>query len=350
MKFDVIVGNPPYQLSVGNTAGNSSKAKAIYHMFVSQAIKLNPRYLCMITPSRWMTKTTEGIPEAWVDEMLRCNHFIEMHDFEDAGECFPGVEIKGGVNYFLWNRSYEGKCRYYYHSKTQGIYQRFDYLDSAEAGIVIRDPQAYGILNKIIVVEGRYFGTAAKSFSSLVSPKDFFTNKQVLTSSWDGFSSEQSVDNNIKYYVNKNIHKVEFGFVPESIIPKNTQSIKLNKVYIPAAGGTGNDAQVLGRPFYGEPGSVCSQTYLVIGYDPIKHNFSKQECENIITYIQTRFFRYLVSVKKKTQNGPRGVYQFAPLQDFTRSWSDEELYEKYKLSSDDIALIEETISPMDLEG
>ena len=133
-------------------------------------------------------------------------------------------------------------------------------------------------------------------------------------------------------------------------MPKHHEVIPLHKVYIPAAGGSGTDSQVLGHPVFGEVNSVCSQTYLVIGYRPEKALSSETECRNVMSYISTRLFRFLVSVKKKTQNGPRGVYQFVPLQDFTRSWSDEELYEKYKLSSDDIALIEETISPMDLEG
>ena len=104
---------------------------------------------------------------------------------------------------------------------------------------------------------------------------------------------------------------------------------------------------MLGRPFYGEPNSVCSQTYLVIGYDPVHHHFSKNECMNIITYIKTRFFRYLVSIKKKTQNGPRGVYQFVPLQDFSKPWTDAELYKKYKLTKEEIAFIESMIKLME---
>ena len=118
-------------------------------------------------------------------------------------------------------------------------------------------------------------------------------------------------------------------------------------MYIPAAGGSGYDDIILGKPFYGEPNSVCSQTFLVIGYDPVKHNLSEQECLNIIKYIQTRFFRYLVSIKKKTQNGPRGVYQFVPLQDFSKPWTDEELYAKYDLDDKEIAFIESMIRPME---
>lgn len=350
MKFDVIIGNPPYQLNVGNEGGNASKAKAIYHIFISQAIKLKPRYLCMITPSRWMTRTTEGISDEWVDEMINCNHFKIIHDFEDSSSCFPGVEIKGGVSYFLYEEGYLGKCQYFFHySADKNEEMRYDYLDSMKSGVVIRDPKAYSILKKIIKVEGDYYFNIENNFSGLVSPKDFFTNKQVLTSSWKGYAEKKDSINCIKYYMNKNIHKKNFGWIPITIIPKNHQSIRLHKVYIPAAGGSGYDDQVLGKPFLGEANSVCSQTYLVIGYDPDKHNFTEDECENIITYIQTRLFRYLVSIKKKTQNGPRGVYQFVPLQDFSTQWTDEELYQKYGFSSEEIEFIESMIKPMILE-
>ena len=100
---------------------------------------------------------------------------------------------------------------------------------------------------------------------------------------------------------------------------------------------------VLGAPFYGEPNSVCSQTYLVIGWDATAPKLDENQCRNIIKYIKTKFFRYLVSVKKKTQNGPRGVYQFVPLQDFNREWTDQELYSKYNLSQEEINLIEKSI-------
>lgn len=110
MHFDVIIGNPPYQLNVGNDGGNKSKAKAIYHHFISQAIKLNPRYLTMITPSRWMTKTTEGIPDEWVENLLESNKFRIIHDYEDSRDCFTGVDIKGGVSYFLWEKIMMGNA------------------------------------------------------------------------------------------------------------------------------------------------------------------------------------------------------------------------------------------------
>jgi len=343
MKFDVIIGNPPYQLNVGNTSGNSSKAKAIYHLFVSEAMKLNPHHLCMITPSRWMTRSTEGIPESWIDEILNDNRIKVIHDFPNSNDCFPGVEIKGGVNYFLWEKDYEGKCAYYLHQDANASVQsNLGYLNSSNSGIVIRDVNSLSIIEKIRKMESDYISKS--NFSNLVSPKDFFTDKKNLTSSWDQYSKFKDNEHPIKCYLNKNIHKIPYGWISLDNIPKNSQAVNLHKVYIPAAGGSGTDSQVLGYPFYGEPNSVCSQTYLVIGF---KHNLSEENCHNIISYIRTRFFRYLVSIKKKTQNGPRSVYSFVPLQDFSKPWTDEELYKKYELNDEEISFIESAIQPME---
>ncbi len=348
MQFDVIIGNPPYQLNVGNDGGNKSKAKAIYHLFVEQALKLQPNYVSMIIQSRWMTRSAEGVSEAWTNNMLNCNHIKELHDFLDANICFPGVDIKGGVCYFIWDKEYNGKCSYFLHEDLNSIPNcNADFLNAKGVGIVIRDPNALKIISKIENKEGEYTKQESLNFSGLVSPKDFFTNKQQLTSSWNAYAQKQTEHNNIKYYLNRVMHKKDFGWINEEQIPKNKTSIPLHKVYITSAAGSGTDAQVLGKPFYGEPNSVCSQTYLVIGYNPEKHKFTKAQCENIISYIKTRFFRYLVSIKKKTQNGPRGVYQFVPMQDFNEEWTDEKLYKKYNLTTDEIAFIESMVKPMD---
>jgi len=355
MRFDVIIGNPPYQLNVGNTMGNSSKARAIYHEFVAQAMKLDPKYISMIIPSRWMTRSTEGIPDTWIDSFIDDHRVRVMHDFLDSKICFPGVDIKGGVCYFLWDRDNEGKCEYVLHNNAneEDIIRNVDYLNSKGIGIVVRDIQAISIIEKIQKVEGEWLTDPDRNFSSLVSPKDFFTNKVQLTSSWDGFTEKKAGPNSIKYYLNKASHGIPYGFVKLEDIPKNLDSVKINKVYIPAAAwGTAKeeDDPVLGQPFVGEANSVCSQTYLVIGYDPKKHNFSREQCENVRSYIATKFFRYLVSLKKRTQNGPRHVYQFVPLQDFSEQWTDEKLYKKYRLDKEEIAFIEKMIRPMVLSN
>ena len=347
MKFDVIIGNPPYQLSFGLEGTNSSNAKSIYNLFIEQAIKLEPRYLCMITPSRWMTKTAQGIPDDWVDKMLKCNSYRIMHDFEDASECFPGVEIKGGVNYFLIEKDYCGRCEYYFHERQEPIpIRRVSYLDSLGAGVVVRSPRAYSILEKIEKIEGRYYADSRYNFSGLVSPKHFFDDGELLTSNWHEYKNNRDSEYHIKYHLNLNRERT-YKWISFAQLPKNQRTKDIHKIFIPAAGGSGYDDIILGKPFYSEPNSVCSQTFLVIGYDPDNHNFTKNECENIISYIKTRLFRYLVSIKKKTQNGPRGVYQFVPLQDFSYPWTDEMLYEKYKLSQEEIEFIESMIRPME---
>ncbi len=338
MKFDVIIGNPPFQLNIGNTSGNSSKAKAIYHKFIDQAIALNPRYISMITPSRWMTKSADGVPDQWVEKLIKSNKIKILHDYINSKDMFPGVMIEGGVNFFLWENDYNGKCEYSFHeSSSKKTIPSSIYLDKRNIGIVVRDNNAQEILDKIEKKEGNYYCDAQKNFSGLVSPKDFFTNKTYLTSSWKNYKDKKTGENQIKYYLNKAMHKRDYGWIKKSDVPKNILTSQSHKVLIPAAHG--GHQKIIGNPFYSEPGSVCSQTYLVIGYDFKKHNFNKNECQNIISYISTKFFRYLVSIKKKTQNGPRGVYQFVPLQNFKESWTDEKLYKKYNISDDEINLI-----------
>lgn len=147
--------------------------------------------------------------------------------------------------------------------------------------------------------------------------------------------------------INKKLEATGYGWIKESDVPKSHSTIPLHKIYIPKSGGSGTDAIVLGSPFYGEPNSVCSYTYLVIGYNAETHNFSQEECYNIIRYIKSRFFRYMVSIKKKTQDNPRDVFQFVPLQDFSKPWTDKELYGKYELDLFEREYIESLIKPME---
>jgi len=345
MEFTVVCGNPPFQLSFGLDGGNSANAKSIYNLFIDTAIRLNPKHIVMITPSRWMTKTAQGIPDSWVDGMLGRHDIKEMYDYEDASMCFPNVEIKGGVSYFHIEKGLDAPCKYVFCAKDGSKSERTDYLEYKNSGMVVRDLKALSILQKIEDVEKNYF-IDDRNMSSLVSPKHFFDDSTYLTSNWKDYKDEYSDEYSIKYYVNVN-GKREIKWISSSQLPKNKATLPLNKVFIPAAGGSGTDSKILSMPILGEPNSVCSQTYLVIGYDAEKHNFTKTECENIISYIKTKFFRYLVSIKKKTQNGPRGVYQFVPLQDFNITWTDDALYQKYHLSDDEIKTIEESIIPME---
>ena len=340
MKFKAIVGNPPYQMM---TIGHGAQATAIYPQFIEAARQLAPNHLSMISPSRWMNKMGIGIDPKWVDSMLSSANFVKIVDYLDGSEVFPGVEIKGGVNYFLYEPNYRSDCRYEIHQK--GIVSSKDISLNNSFGIVIRDVRASEIIDKVNFKEGGQLDT--NNFSNLVGPLHFFDNDQYLGTNWSDYSPFPSDENNIKCYVNKQLDSNGYGWTNISSVPRNKESIPLHKVFMPKAGGSGNDPIVIGTPFYGEPNSVCSFTYLCIGYSPTEHNFSELECKNIISYMKTRFFRYMVSIKKKTQDCPRGVFQFVPMQDFSRRWNDEDLYNKYNLSQEEIAYIESLINPME---
>ena len=342
MKFDVIIGNPPYQLSVGGPTGS---ARAIYHLFVEKAIELSPRYITMIIPSRWMSGSAKGIPNKWVDTMIVDKRMKEMHDFVNSEDCFDGVMIRGGVNYFLWDRDYAGKCSFHQHNKGE-VLSSNEYLNSRESGIVVRDINALPIIDKIINIEGNYLKSRSDNFSSMVSTAGFFSSDNKLTGRWNDYSKEETDIYNIKYYTSAFLTGSSTGWVKDSDIGKNKESININKIYINQAGDNTKFGRVIAVPRFGESNSVCSQTYVVIGYDAKKHNFTKEEIFNIMSYIRTKFFRFMVDIKKITQHCSRDAYQFVPLQDFSKPWTDEELYKKYKLTQEEIDYIEENIDPM----
>lgn len=218
MKFNAVVGNPPYQVSLSEI---SSYSGSIYPFFIDIAINLDSKYISMITPSRWMTKDGQGIKDEWVDKMINCNHFIKIFDYLNANECFPGVEIKGGVNYFLYSKSHNGSCEHYltYNGHTE---VKNGNLNALNAGIVIRDSYAKIILEKIFKKEGEL--TCENSFAKLISPRDFFTTKingeSILGSNWKGYVDQIDVNHPIKFYLNKQLNQNGFGWISEDDIKK----------------------------------------------------------------------------------------------------------------------------------
>ncbi|MEI8193949.1 MAG: Eco57I restriction-modification methylase domain-containing protein [Flavobacteriia bacterium] len=320
MKFDVIVGNPPYQLSDG---GAQASAIPLYHKFIQQSKKLNPRYLTMITPSRWFAGG-RGLDD-FRDEMINDKKIRVLHDFLDASDCFPGVEIKGGVSYFLWDRDSEGPCEVVTLEKGLEISRMVRHLKEKDCDIFIRYNESISILNKIKEKK-------EKTLDNQISSQKPFGLRTFFK------GSEINTNNSIKVYANKSIGYVK----PEEIIQNNSWVSK-HKVILPRAIGTGDSKSDLIKPIYSEPGSCCTETYVVVG------PYNKKEiAENVITYIQTKFFHFLVTLKKNTMMASKTVYSFVPIQDFTQEWSDEKLYKKYCLTKDEIEFIESLVRPMDL--
>lgn len=321
--FDVIIGNPPYQLSDG---GAQASASPLYHKFIRQAKKLNPRYLSMIVPARWYAGG-KGLDD-FRDEMLNDKRIRVLVDYFNAEDCFPGVEIKGGVCYFLWDRDNAGVCKVVSrHGENEKI--AFRPLRDENNNSFLRFNEAVEIVKKVA-------SNKENSFSKLVSPrKPFGLNTTAV-------GKNKSTTRTIRLYANKKLSSVS-NFIEARDIPEGYELINAHKVLITRAYGAGSmfPHQILNIPFYAEPNSACSETYLVVG--PFKN---KEICENVISYIRTKFFRFLVLQKKNTQDATRDVYTLVPVQDFSKPWTDEELYKKYGLTDEEIAFIESMIRPM----
>lgn len=325
MKFDVIIGNPPYQLSDGGDTEERQRGGAtpLYHFFVQTAMKLKPRYLSMIIPSRWFAGG-RGLDD-FRDSMLNDTRIRELVDFPLSSECFPNVEIKGGVCYFLWDRDYSGLCNV--------TTMRRDSMSSTTRPLLEKGCSTFIRYNEAISILHKVQHLGEESFSKQVSSQKPFGFRTFVKGQKEPFTGA------VKLYANK-----EVGYVDRCEVLQNAHWIDEYKVYITMAYGAGEDFphQILNKPFVGEPNSCCTETYMVIG--PYA---SKKRAENVVSYIRTKFFRFMVLLIKNTQHSPARVYSFVPTQNFDEVWTDEKLYAKYGLTEEEIAFIESMIRPME---
>ena len=314
--------------------GNGASAKPIYNKFIEGAKKLKPRFISMITPSRWFTGG-KGLDE-FRDTMLKDRRIRIIHDYPEANDCFSGVQIKGGVSYFLWDRDNEGDCDVYSHKGNETFGPMKIPLLEDGCDTFIRYNEAVNILHKVLPV--------GQSMEEIVSVRLPFG----IENTYKG-NREKISETDLIIYVSGNDREVRgsIAYVPKSRITRGTEMINWHKVYI-AKAGSGSDSfphPILPQPFYGAPKTVCNESYSVIGpFD------DKKTCENVMSYISTKFFRFLVLLKKNSQNAARSVYKLVPQQDFSKPWTDEELYAKYNLTQEEIDFIESMIKPMDLGG
>lgn len=320
MQFDVIVGNPPYQLA----SDGGTRDIPIYNKFVEQAKKLQPRYLSMITPSRWMAAGL-GLGE-FRRSMLEDRHIRTLVDYERMDAVFPGVDFEGGISYFLWDRDHAGQCEVTTigGEETVGPMAR----DLNEYDILVRDSRGLNILKKV-----RAAGEPS-IIDILSADKEFG-----WTSNFDGFR-EQRRAGAVALYYNRGGKRL-VGGIARKDVTKSPHLIDKWKVMISKAYGErgARPAMVLGPSFIAASPSVCTQTYLFFSIG------SRKQAESLQSYLNTRFFRFLVSLRKITQDATRATYTWVPQQTWDRVWTDDALYKKYRLSARDIAYIESSVRP-----
>lgn len=328
MKFDVIIGNPPYQLDTG---GAGRQAKPIYNLFVEQAKKLNPRYLSMIIPSRWFAGGM-GL-DSFRDTMMQDSHITRIVDYTNAKDCFPQNSISGGVCYFLHERDMTGNCNFTSISNGQS---NIMVRPLNEFSVLVRYNEAVSILHKVLVDCNRLI-------DSLISPLMPYG----LSTNYRG-NKKRVADDELALYASDGITYIKRNVITKGYDSVDKYKVLISKTSAEHAGEPGKDGmfrvltssiKVIG------PGAVCTHSYFVIGQyeNPI-------DAENLLTYLKTKFTRFLLLLSMSSINLSKLVFSFVPIQNFSKPWTDEELYAKYNLTEEEIAFIESMIRPMDIKG
>ncbi len=326
MQFDVIIGNPPYQMTGG--AGGTSDS-SIYHLFVEQALRLEPRYLSMVIPSRWLAGG-RGLDE-FRQAMLGDRRMRELVDYPAAYDVFPGVEIKAGICYFLWDAVHDGDCKVttIRGDEVVGPISR----KLGEYDVFVRDARAVSILHKVI-------GQSEASINTILTRDTAFG----LASNFDGFHEKERSGDVPLFYIRK--MKRGVGYIARKTITKSEHLIDAWKVLVPEAfnGGDALPHQIVGKPLIAPSPSVCTQSFLSF------YVGSQKAAKSLQSYYTTRFFRFLVSQRKITQHALHSTYAWVPMQAWNKTWTDEDLYAKYGITKKEQAYIESQVKAMNLDG
>ncbi len=330
MKFDVIVGNPPYQLSDG---GAQASASPIYQLFVENAIKLNPKYIAMIIPARWYSGG-KGLG-TFRNDMLASMQLAELHDYPITSDCFPGVSIRGGICYFLWDRDKNSSQVDVYTHQNGSVEVNTRELDYDSTGIFIRYYEALSILNKVKL------NPSFVSMESWVSPRRPFGLDTSFVNSQHFSNHEWSNHNCIKCYGRGK----RVGYIAQEQVESHKEWIPLWKVFAPRANNIGTELSDDNmNAFVGAPGSVCTESYVVIGAGCIT---SEEQANSLANYLKTKFVRFLHSLAKVSQDATAKTYRFVPIpSSLDDCLDDEALFDFYGLSDSERAFIIDTIKEM----
>lgn len=321
MKFNAIVGNPPYQMMDG---GNKASATPIYQCFIQLAKSIAPSYVSLIVPARWYSGG-RTVLDQFRKEMLGDTRMSKLYDFSDSDSCFPGVDIAGGICYFLWDREHDGLCNVTTHNRNR-VSTSNRKLD--EFKMFVRDEESLKIIKKILKTEKQFY-------SSRVSAQKPFGLRTYVKPTKSG-------DITLRY--SGGVGPFKSSLVTAGHKWLDQYKVIMSYLTYDHAGRPDKDGrrrifstmEVLGKK------AACTETYIVIdGFD------KKSHAENLYGYLKTRFVRFLVSIVATTQHISKDSFEFVPMQDFSKPWTDEELYAKYKLTKAEIDFVESMIKPME---
>ena len=326
MKFDVIISNPPYQLSDG---GNAASASPLYHKFVEQAMKLKPKYLSMIIPARWYAGG-KGLDD-FRNSMLNQKHIRYLVDIANSSDSFPGVNIAGGICYFLWDSNYNGVCEVSNMEKGQVTSVMPRSMD--EYTYFVRSNLAISIIRKVLSKKERLM-------SDFVFSRNYFNLPTTVS------GSDIPTINSLKVLTSKGII-----YLNKAIISDKDRLLNKYKVIITYAMSGGNkptsegNYQILSSLMVLRPQEVCTETYLILDtFD------TEDEANNLVAYMSGKFSRFLLLQALSSIHITKDKFCFVPMPDCSVTWTDEDLYRKYGFSTEEKEYIENTIKPMDLGG
>ena len=320
MTIDAIIGNPPYQVMDG---GAGVSAVPVYHRFIDIGKKMKPHYLSMIMPAKWYNGG-RGLDQ-FRDEMLSDRRISTIYDYIDSHECFPTVDIAGGVCYILWDSNYLGDCNFI--SCSKGV-KLANMRNLGDADVLIRHQSEVSILEQVQQNEEIFLCDVAYSqkpfgLRTYVKPLD----KGDITMRYNGGTGPYLRD-----MVSVNANLIDKWKVITSCLTAEH------------AGETDKNGQkrILSTLEVLPPGAICTETYMLLS------TFDEEtECLNMLNYLKTKFVRALIASVTSTQHLSKSNFRYVPLQDFNRSWTDDDLYTKYNLSQEEVSFIERTIKPMD---
>lgn len=335
MKFNAVVGNPPYQIMDGG--GTGSSATPIYNKFVDLAKLLNPNNVSMIIPAKWYTGG-KGLDEFRAN-MLNDKQLIKLFDYEDSRDCFPTVDIAGGVCYFLWNKGSDNKCVV---TSILGSFRNESTRYLNEHDTFIRNQKVLDIINKV----------KSQTFTGFLSQTVYSRKPFGIRSFQRGFPAKPG--RNISLFGSDGITYMEEKDVPQNKEIVDKWKVIMSKASAEHAGQTDANGRkrIVSRLEVLPPYTICTESYLLLDiFD------NEEEAQNLKKYIRTCFTRFLLASILITQNIVRDKFKFVPIQNYKNNsdidWSqsipdiDRQLYTKYNLSDDEIAFIEKMIKPMD---